>query len=481
MTEIEARVLYSIAHDEDFFPLGVSERLPELGIQCYFSKERLTLEELEKYTAVILNDPKDMHEDEVKSILSFKNERYGGVFLNINLLNESQADRFYRSPVHTLVKSLFNVEVVTKRVLPKVTLGEYEFTFKSKRGIFREEKTIRKKRKVEVNGGELNRFIFYVPQPHLPWVPQPTYRYTEHGYKIIEEKWEINESDVDFITSFVECNEGKDKTLEERTFLARGWLNYTDAFLSLHGYEEVGGVRFIMTDDGITALNRIAFDIASRYRNVGAISPLSESGRAIGICALKKILEVVGEERFNVLGFLSGGFKWISEPRKQKLGVTIYEKIEKPIEQPQKIEQPQVDLATLMRELQSIRAPFIPKEIFHIYQHYSELLTNIKNKNSLPTFQTTLSLLKDDFSSSEFIKLTTLADSLSDVLPSYQIEIPSDLPNDERETKKREQENKKEEFIRLTDRFADQIDTEMKVYISKIIKREDLRSATQSR
>jgi hypothetical protein len=138
-------------------------------------------------------------------------------------------------------------------------------------------------------------------------------------------------------------------------------------------------------------------------------------------------------------------------------------------------------LAALMRELQSKKASLIPREIFYLYQHYSEFLANIKNKSPLPTFQTTLSLLKDDLGSSEFIDLASVAGYLLDMLPRYHVEIPSDLPNEDRERKKREQERKMEEFISFASNFADSIDKKIKVYISGIIKREDLRSDLQSR
>jgi hypothetical protein len=160
-----------------------------------------------------------------------------------------------------------------------------------------------------------------------------------------------------------------------------------------------------------------------------------------------------------------------------------YNITEDEIEEKVKIEKPivhsQLELATVMRQLQSSAKPLLPKELFPIYRHLTELFSNIKNQSPLPTFKTTLSLLKSDFDSSEFTELASNADFLLQMLPMYNVEISSELSNGERAAMRREQERKKEDFVRLTSKYSDKVYTTIQVYIDSIVKREDLRSAIQ--
>jgi hypothetical protein len=145
-----------------------------------------------------------------------------------------------------------------------------------------------------------------------------------------------------------------------------------------------------------------------------------------------------------------------------------YNITEEDIERKSRLEQPK-ELAALMQ-----KTPIKTKEVSDIYEHYCELLDNVKNKSPLPTFQRTLSLLKSILSSSEFRELTSTADDLLQLLPRYQIEVPSYLSNEEREIKEGEHEKQKEEFIRLADKFTNQIGTELKIYINQRIRMKDL-------
>lgn len=313
---IKAKVLSSRAHREDSYERFENNLSAEILWET--SPRPLTSETLKKYTSVALINPKTIPEVEKEAIIQFYNEG-GGVFLDFNILNETHYEEFIRQNADFL-KEIFRVEVKAKRVLPEIELGDFDIEFKGKglEGLFSGKAMHREK--VRAEGRYALRAIRYVPKPFL----------LNEG-----KEFEISENDSDFITFFVGAE--KSRVILKRGTSPRPKFFYTYYFDNTFHPIGAFGESYLLDDDShadwhrrddyrVTKdcwklLKKGIMQELNNYEDVGVISDILQTGRAVCLLSNKLFEEIGDEGEFakEAQSSLQNIFIRISEPTRYRL------------------------------------------------------------------------------------------------------------------------------------------------------------------
>jgi len=303
----KARVLFSQAHKEDF-PAKFIENLPEAEILYGISSQPLNSETLNGYTCIALINPKTPLSDEEKGHIVKYKEKGGGVFLTFSLLNESQYEGF--EPNNDLIKSMFNVDLVAKRILPEIEFGDFDLEYKR---MF--EANYRTRQKIKADGENVTRIIKYVPK----LFPRA---FANRGFEIKE------------ISDFISFFSGAEKSrvilereispipnsfylyyLRDYTKLPVGYFG-EDYFLEDEGFVDVSKRdKHYISKESWKLLKRSVINEFSTYENIGVITDISQPGRGTCLCAyeLFDVIEKEKELAKTCQNFLQGILIWNSE------------------------------------------------------------------------------------------------------------------------------------------------------------------------
>jgi hypothetical protein len=316
----KARVLFSQAHEEDF-PAKFVEKLPEAEILYDISSQPLNSETLNGYTCIALINPKTPLLDEEKGHIVKYKESEGGVFLTFNLLNEKQYERF--KPNNDLIKSIFNVDLVTKRVLPEIEFGDFELEYKK---MFKPSyKTIEK---IKADGEDVARTINYVPKSFLR--------------TSVSEEFEINE-DSDFISFFSGAE--KSRVILERETSPIPY-SFSPYYLCDDTKIHVGnfGEYYFLEDDSLVGPHKQDSHYITKeswkllkeriesefqlYENVGIVSDITQLGRAVCLSTheLFDMIENESELAKTCQNLLQDILIWESKETAHKLSIIKDEK-----------------------------------------------------------------------------------------------------------------------------------------------------------
>jgi hypothetical protein len=125
---LEAKVLFSLSHGENF-PVAFVENLrKEISYECWYSD--LNQKTLDKHSCVVIYNPREpFSREEIESLKRYK----GGIFVITDFMHPSEYETFKQNDI---IKELFNIKLDFRQFVPEISVGIYELVYEKKR-IFR--------------------------------------------------------------------------------------------------------------------------------------------------------------------------------------------------------------------------------------------------------------------------------------------------------------------------------------------------------